>query len=78
MPHQVRPGNEIDGFLVGEQIHSGAMSNIFEITRPGQIAHSDAARVTPSVGSLRPTRGAFMIAPLPRAPTAPGARGCDG
>ncbi|HYM61597.1 MAG TPA: bifunctional serine/threonine-protein kinase/universal stress protein [Thermoanaerobaculia bacterium] len=34
MLERLAPGSEIDGFRVGERIHSGAMGNIFRVTRP--------------------------------------------
>ncbi len=35
MPHQrIAPGVIIDGFLIGERIHSGGMATLWEVTRP--------------------------------------------
>jgi len=75
MPHQVRPGTKIDDFLVGEQIHSGAMSNIFEVTRPGDS--TKMIMKAPRVGRGEPTEGVIgiqtegVIAPALCGPHAP-------
>lgn len=31
----VEPGTVVDGFVIGEPMHSGAMGNLFHVTRPG-------------------------------------------
>ena len=31
----MKPGTVVDGFLIGEPMHSGAMGNLFHVTRPG-------------------------------------------
>ena len=59
MPHQVRHGTQVDGFLVGEQIHTGAMSNIFEVTRPGDP--TKMIMKAPRVGRGEPTEGVIGI-----------------
>jgi eukaryotic-like serine/threonine-protein kinase len=35
---RLKPGTEIDGFVVGERIHAGEMSNIFRVSKPGCAA----------------------------------------
>jgi len=46
---------EIDGFTVGAQIHSGAMGNIFEVTRPG--VETRMIMKVPRVGPHEPPEG---------------------
>jgi AbrB family looped-hinge helix DNA binding protein len=38
MIERVAPGVTIDGFVVGRHLRSGAMGNIFEVTKPGLTA----------------------------------------
>lgn len=49
------PGADIDGFIVGEPLHSGAMGTIFRVTKPGL----DAAMImkVPRVGPNEPVEG---------------------
>lgn len=46
---------EIDGFTVGEQIHSGAMGNIFRVTKPGLTVPMIVK--LPRVGPNEPAEG---------------------
>ena len=46
---------DIDGFTVGERIHSGAMGNIFRVTKPGLTA--PMIMKVPRVGPNEPTEG---------------------
>jgi serine/threonine protein kinase len=46
---------EIDGFTVGEQIHSGAMGNIFRVTKPGLT--SPMIMKVPRFGPNEPSEG---------------------
>ena len=47
---RLKPGTEIDGFVVGERIHAGEMSNIFRVNKPGCTAPMimKVARVGPN------------------------------
>jgi len=55
MAERVVPGSVIDGFLAGRHLHSGAMGNIFEVTKPGL----DAPMVmkVPRIGPNEPSEG---------------------
>lgn len=55
MLDRLRPGAEIDGFTLGEPLHSGAMGNIFSVTKPG-IARPLIMKV-PRVGPDEPSEG---------------------
>ncbi len=33
--HSIAPGAEIDGFVVGEQVHAGGMATLWTVTHPG-------------------------------------------
>ncbi|HEY6842525.1 MAG TPA: protein kinase, partial [Thermoanaerobaculia bacterium] len=46
---------EVDGFIVGEQIHSGAMGNIFRVTKSGLTA--PMIMKVPRVGPNEPSEG---------------------
>jgi serine/threonine protein kinase len=51
----VQRGAEIDGFAVGEHIHSGAMGNIYRVTRAGQAV--PMIMKVPRVGPNEPPEG---------------------
>ena len=51
----LRPGAEVDGFVIGERIHSGAMGNIFEVTKRGVSA--PIVMKVPRVGRNEPPEG---------------------
>jgi nucleotide-binding universal stress UspA family protein len=55
MLERVAPGSTIDGFVVGRHLHSGAMGNIFEVTKPGLTARM--IMKVPRVGPNEPTEG---------------------
>jgi eukaryotic-like serine/threonine-protein kinase len=55
MRERVASGSTIDGFVVGRHLHSGAMGNIFEVTRPG-LAVPMVMKV-PRVGPNEPSEG---------------------
>jgi eukaryotic-like serine/threonine-protein kinase len=55
MLDRVVTGSEIDGFAIGERIHSGAMGNIFRVTRAGMTA--PMIMKVPRVGPDEPTEG---------------------
>jgi len=46
---------EIEGFVVGEKIHSGAMGNIFRVTKPGLTA--PMIMKVPRIGPNEPSEG---------------------
>jgi eukaryotic-like serine/threonine-protein kinase len=46
---------EIEGFVIGEKLHSGAMGNIFRVTKPGLIA--PMIMKVPRVGPNEPSEG---------------------
>jgi len=55
MADRVAPGSVIDGFVVGRHLHSGAMGNIFEVTKPG--IDIPMIMKVPRVGPNEPSEG---------------------
>lgn len=55
MVERVGPGSIVDGFVVGPHRHSGAMGNIFEVTRPG--LSTPMIMKVPRVGPNEPSEG---------------------
>lgn len=51
----VAPGAQVDGFTIGERVHSGAMGNIYRVTRDG--ATTPMIMKVPRVGANEPTEG---------------------
>ena len=52
MFERLTPGTEIDGFRVGERMHSGAMNDIFRVSRPD--VHAPMIMKVPRVGPNLP------------------------
>lgn len=52
---RLRAGAEVDGFVIGERIHSGAMGNIFRVTKAGLAA--PMIMKVPRVGPHEPVEG---------------------
>ena len=55
MLQRLTPGTKIDGFVLGEHIHSGAMGNIFRVTHPAHTA--TMIMKVPRVGRDEPPEG---------------------
>jgi hypothetical protein len=55
MLERVAPGSVIDGFIVGRHLHSGAMGNIFDVTKPGLDGRM--LMKVPRVGPNEPAEG---------------------
>ena len=55
MLERLRPGAEIDGFTIGDRLHSGAMGNIFSVTKPGYT--QPLIMKVPRVGPNEPSEG---------------------
>ncbi|HXH37784.1 MAG TPA: bifunctional serine/threonine-protein kinase/universal stress protein [Thermoanaerobaculia bacterium] len=55
MAERIVPGSVIDGFVVGPHVHSGAMGNIFEVTKPG--LDGPMIMKVPRVGPNEPSEG---------------------
>lgn len=55
MLDRLASGTEVDGFTVGDRIHSGAMGNIFRVTKPGLTA--PMIMKVPRVGPNEPSEG---------------------
>jgi eukaryotic-like serine/threonine-protein kinase len=51
----LKPGSDIDGFRVGERIHSGGTGNIYRVTKPG--VEMPMIMKVPRVGPNEPTEG---------------------
>jgi serine/threonine protein kinase len=51
----IHPGSDIDGFIVGEPVHSGAMGNIFRVTKSG--SSTPMIMKVPRVGPDEPVEG---------------------
>jgi serine/threonine protein kinase len=75
MDERVSSGVTIDGFVVGRHLHSGAMGNVFEVTKPGLLA--PMIMKVPRVGPDEPTEGIISfeteasIVPALRGPHVP-------
>jgi serine/threonine protein kinase len=52
---QLQRGADVDGFILGEQIHSGAMGNIYRVTRAGR--DGPMIMKVPRVGPNEPAEG---------------------
>ncbi len=59
MPDRIRPGVSIDEFRIGPLVHSGAMGNIFQVTRPD--ARAPMIMKVPRVGPNEPVEGVISF-----------------